>query len=293
MAQYIVKRLLLLFPTLFVIAVGSFAIIHYWKVDTIGQQLPYIDRMAIDVVEGGEAVNFKAMAGEVDMQSRYMSFSNFTLFVENEAKGDFRVQQWINPIPDALKFNLTYKDLVLRELFNERDFRIAMSKAIDRQEIGDLIYLGVGFPWQAVPAEADPFFVPPVHLDYDPDGANRLLDGIGLTARDGDNFRLRPDGEELQIIISSYGAEEAGGNDMLELIKDYGEAVGIRTAIKVEDRSLWTERRASGDFMVNAYLTAGIHWSIDPNWYVPETVIQNWRLKSPGYTNVEQYWIEG
>ena len=352
----------------------------YWKVDTVGQQLPYIDRIAIDVVESGEAANFKAMAGEIDMQSRYMSFGNFTLFVENEAAEDYQVRQWVNPIPDALKFNLTYEDAVLRELFNERDFRIAMSKAIDRQEIGDLVYLGVATPWQAVPVEADPFFVPPVHTDYDPDGANKLLDGIGLTARDGDNMRLRPDGDELNLIISSYGAEEAGGGaDMLELIKDHWEAVGIRTSISIEDRSLWSQRRASGEFMVNAYLTVGIHWSIDPNWYVPvsgsqhgwapesarwyatngeageeptpeikqlqewygqmqttadpdervaigkqiiqshvdnvwmigtvrypavaivknnfrnvpETVIQSWRLKSPGYTNVEQYWIEG
>ena len=141
----------------------------YWKVDTVGQQLPYIDRIAIDVVESGEAANFKAMAGEIDMQSRYMSFGNFTLFVENESAEDYQVRQWINPIPDALKFNLTYEDEVLRELFNERDFRIAMSKAIDRQEIGDLVYLGVAIPWQAVPVEADPFFVAP--------GPHRLRSG--------------------------------------------------------------------------------------------------------------------
>lgn len=352
---------------------------YYWKVDTTGQQLPYIDRMAIDVVQGGEAANFKAMAGEIDMQSRYMNFSNYTLFVENEGRGDFQVRQWINPIPDAFKFNLTHKDPVLRELFNERDFRVAMSKAIDRQEIGDLVYLGVAIPWQAVPVEADPFFVPPVHTDHDPSGANRLLDGLGLTARDGEGFRLRPDGEQLQLVVSSYGAEEAGGGTgMLELLKDHWESVGVRTEISVMDRSLWTENRASGEFMVNAYLTVGIHWSIDPNWYVPvnganhgwapesarwyatngeqgeeptpdikalqdwydqmqttadpdervrigkqiiqshvdnvwmigtvrypavaivknnfrnvpQDVIQSWRLKSPGYTNVEQYWIE-
>ena len=59
---------------------------------------------------------------------------------------------------------------------------------------------------------------------------------------------MRPDGEQLQLVISSYGAEEAGGGaDMLELLKDHWEAVRIRTAIKIEDRSLWTERRASGE----------------------------------------------
>ena len=55
-----------------------------------------------------------------------------------------------------------------------------MSKAIDREEIGNLVYLGVAIPWQAVPVEADPFFVSPVHIDYNPTEANELArQGLG------------------------------------------------------------------------------------------------------------------
>ncbi|MBC7321369.1 ABC transporter substrate-binding protein, partial [bacterium] len=43
---------------------------YYWKIDTEGNQLPYIDRLVVDVVENIEVMKMKALNGEIDMQSR-------------------------------------------------------------------------------------------------------------------------------------------------------------------------------------------------------------------------------
>ncbi len=243
---------------------------YYWKVDPQGQQLPYIDKVVYDMVESGEIANFKAMAGEIDMISRYMAFGNYTLFMENADKGDYEVYLWKNPGSDVLNLNLTYADPMMRKLFQTKNFRLALSYAINRKEIADIAYLGVGEPWQALPVEEDPFFVPPKYLDQDVNKANQLLDEMGLSKKGSDGFRLGPDGKTLALAIESYGSEEAGGaSDGLELVKEYWQKVGIKTSLKFEDRSLWTARRAAGEIQVAAYLTAGIHWAVDANWFIP------------------------
>ena len=259
---------------------------YYWKVDPAGNQLPYIDRIAFDMVESAEIANFKAIAGELDMHSRYMSFANYTLFMKNREKGDYRVIRWVNPIPDVLNINQNCKDPVLRKLFENRKFRIALSLAINREEISELCYLGVAEPWGALPCESDPYYVKPRYLEYNPEKANELLDEIGLTKRNNEGYRLRPDGKVLSVTIETYGAEEAGGAaDEYQLIKEYWEKIGIKTAIKVEQRNLWESRRAAGEMQICAYLTAGIHWVVDPSWYVPT-------LRTSAYAPLYGLWYE-
>ena len=43
---------------------------YYWKVDPQGNQLPYIDELRVDLVENDEALNLKAINGEIDFQFR-------------------------------------------------------------------------------------------------------------------------------------------------------------------------------------------------------------------------------
>ena len=250
---------------------------YYWKLDTAGNQLPYIDRIQYDIVESGEIANFKAIAGEVDMISRYMSFANYTVFQENADKEDYEVYLWKNPVSDVVNLNLTHEDPVVRSMFMDKNFRLGLSYAINRQEIADIVYLGVGEPWQALPVEEDPFYVAPKHLGYDVDRANDYLDDANMSARDSDGYRLRPNGEQFTMVVETYGAEEAGGaSDEMELLREYWEAVGIKTTITNIDRSLWTARRGAGEFMALAYLTAGIHWVVDPNWFVPADNNNGW-----------------
>jgi len=66
---------------------------YFWQVDPQGNQLPYIDQVTMDLFEGSEILNFKIINGEIDCQGRHVAAVNYTLFKENELKGDYRVLQ--------------------------------------------------------------------------------------------------------------------------------------------------------------------------------------------------------
>ena len=120
---------------------------YYWKVDTAGNQLPYIDFQEYTLYEDQDAVALAAANGQIDMEWRHLNAPKFRpLIVENRDKGDYRIIPtdftYANEI--AIKINLTHPDPVKREVFQNKNFRIGLSHAIDRQAIIDTVYSGVG-----------------------------------------------------------------------------------------------------------------------------------------------------
>ena len=223
---------------------------YYYKVDPEGNQLPYIDTMQHDVVETADMLNLKAVAGEIDMQFRHMTWENLPLLMENAESGGYRVIQWKLARGSSETFapNMNLSDPVLRELFQNRDFRIALSLGIDREEINQFCYLGMGVPRAMAPLEESPFFKPEYatkYIDYDPDQANAMLDQIGLTERDGDGFRLRPDGEALTLILE-YRPVFGPTADLATMIAEDWADIGIRAVGKEGARDLVDERMMEG-----------------------------------------------
>ena len=83
--------------------------------------------------------------------------------------------------------------------------------------------------------------------------ANRLLDEMGLTARDGSGFRLRPDGRRLDLIVETSG-DESEHTDVLELVKDTWAELGIELLIRPSQLEVFRRRVSSGEAMMSAYL---------------------------------------
>jgi len=226
---------------------------YYWKVDPEGNQLPYIDRVSFDVVENADMLNMKAVAGEVDMQFRHIMWQNYPLFVENAAKGDYRVMKWklAEGSNAVLPLNLNHKDPGKRELYQNRDFRIALSLAINRDEINEFCYMGMGTPRQQAVIGECPYFKPEHatrYAEYDPDRANELLDEIGLTERDEEGFRKKLDGEKLTITIE-YAPIFGPWADLTQMVCEDWKEIGIRAIPKEEARSLYSERCDEGHEM--------------------------------------------
>ena len=92
-----------------------------------------------------ELIVLKAVAGEIDMQGRHIQFKNFPVLKEGEAKGNYRIFQYgpMGGIQAALKFNQTWDGPEAPYLENE-NFRIALSHAINRQEVNDILFFGLG-----------------------------------------------------------------------------------------------------------------------------------------------------
>jgi len=246
---------------------------YYWKVDPDGRQLPYLDRVTFAVFDT-ETINLKAINGEAGMQSRHLEFTNYPLFMDNRAKGGYRVLHWINSGGGALQLapNLNLKtDAVLRGLFADRRFRIALSLAIHRDEINEVCFFGIGKPRQCAPPPASPYYDPDyekAYTDYDPTRANALLDDIGLAKRDADGVRLRPDGLPLSLFIETTSM--TGNVRMLEMAAACWTAVGVKAEVKMTARQLFYTRKAALMHHV------GVWWPgdelipvMDPRWFLP------------------------
>ncbi len=223
---------------------------YYWKVDPDGNQLPYIDRVVHEIVEDASTLNLKAVAGNIDMQFRHILWTNYPLFMDNAEKLGYRVFKWklARGSGFVLPPNLNHGDPGMRELFQNKDFRIALSLGIDRSEINALVYMGMGTPRQMTLLEESPYFKPEYAeraAEYDPDRANELLDEIGLTELDDEGFRKRLDGEDLTITIE-YAPVFGPWGDAVQMICDQWQEIGIRAVPKEEARPLLGERVAEG-----------------------------------------------
>lgn len=248
---------------------------YYWKVDPEGNQLPYIDRLTFEIYDP-ELINMKAVEGAVGMQSRHIEFSNFPLFRAKQQSGGYRVLEWINAGGGTLNIalNLNHRDPVMRDIIGDRRFRIALSVAMNRDELNEVGFFGMGMPRQVCPPASSPYYVPEyetAHIQYDPELANRLLDEMGLAKRDRKDIRLRPDGEPIRLFIDM--ASMSGNAQLMELVAEYWTAVGVKTDLKLLARGLFYQRKAG------LMHDVGIWWpsdeqepTIDPRWFLPYTV---------------------
>jgi peptide/nickel transport system substrate-binding protein len=221
----------------------------------------------------------RAISGEIDMQGRHLSPLNYPLLKESSKKGDYRVLMWTTGVGSdpVIHINQNVKDPILKELFRNRDFRIALSLAINRQEINDLCYYGLGKPRQACVISQSPYFdrtMERMYAEYNPDRADHILDKLGLNKRDKDGFRLRPDGKTLGLTIDFTIFPGATTSDVVEMIARYWQAVGIKVAIRTMERSLYTSRTQAGEHEIAIWnLDRCSQVIADPRHFVPYILI--------------------
>jgi peptide/nickel transport system substrate-binding protein len=246
---------------------------YYWKVDTEGKQLPYFDRLVSDLVQDGQVVLMRAIAGEIDYQYRHMGFANFSLLRENEEKGDYRTLEWIGGPFSCVYVNQSVPDLEKRKIFQTKEFRHALSHALNREEMNDLFWFSLATPGNPVGSPRDPYWMDgfgTTAIEYDLDRANELLDSIGLDQRDSEGFRLRPDGQRLSILLECYPSEMGvPAIDIFEQVAGYWRELDIDAQAKEIERSLWSQRALANEMDMPAYDIAKVLWVIDPSWFVP------------------------
>ena len=207
---------------------------YFHQVDTAGNQLPYIDYQNERYINENEIRLLKLVNGEVDYKSQSVQLESAPQLLDGADAGGYQVQ--INPGCGAalFSFNVTHPDPEKRKVYGDIRFRQAMSIAMNRDEINDVAYYGLGKVEQFVGFSPAPDFVPEgikMHMtQYDPDGASALLDEVGLKDVDGDGFRELPNGEALAINID-YATQGIGGVEV-ELVARYFNEVGIKTTFK-------------------------------------------------------------
>lgn len=228
---------------------------YFWQVDTAGNQLPYIDKIEYSLFDNNDVLNLRIASGQIDMQLRYVTVGSYTFYKENEAKGKYRTLKWTAASTDAFYFNITNPDPVLAKLYDVPEFRQAVSIAINRDELNELVWNGLGEARQASPVKGSPEYdaeLEQMWTKYDPKAANDLLDKIGLK-KGSDGFRLRPDGKLLELNVEQTEVAGSPNDDQNQRVKKYWEAVGLKTNMKFVERSLYEQRWRNSDVEVGAW----------------------------------------
>lgn len=242
---------------------------YYFKVDTEGNQLPYLDGYDFRVVQDAESMVLRAIAGEIDLQDRTVAnYKNRATLYDNQEKGGYGFIDV--PTPDhnqmVLYLNLNTMDLAKRELFQQKDFRVALSHAINRQNIIDLVYFGQGEPWQAAPRRESAHFdeeMAKQFTEYDVDKANQILDSLGLV-RNGD-FRTDKAGNRLTVAVEVPTDFRPDWTDVVELIKADWQKIGIDLQIRPLGRALIHSRALANEHEAFVFLGNG---GLDTDMYL-------------------------
>lgn len=251
---------------------------YYFKVDTEGNQLPYIDRVVVDVISDPEVVLLRAANGNYDFLDSYIGFvatpENRGTFFDNQERGDYNFFE-VLPNRQSLNtfmLNITHPDPIKREMFSNKDFRVALSHAINRDEIIELVYLGQGLPYQVVERPESPLFDEEMAIQYtefDPELANSMLDEMGYDQRNSEGIRLGPDGNPIQITLDIAVVRQPW-LDSAELIRGYWRNIGIDLFINTMEVTALNERTESNQHDAAIWSSSGgADTLFSPKFFLP------------------------
>src|SRR5262249_44126351 len=142
------------------------------------------------------------------------------------------------------------------KLMASREFRVALSHAINRDQIKESVFLGLGEPRQGVPAPWHPYFPgdewAKKYTAYSTAEANKLLDSIGLSKKDAQGIRLLPSGKPATLEISAVPAFGAWP-DVAQLVAKDWEKVGIKTVVQIRERALHFKMRDANELQTEIW----------------------------------------
>jgi peptide/nickel transport system substrate-binding protein len=238
---------------------------YYYAVDTEGNQLPYIDKIQFTLGENLEVVNLRAIAGEYDWQERHTGLDKLPVFLENQQKGNYTIHldPAANGSDSTWQTNQSYEaDPEIGNLLRNRDFRHALSLGVDRDQLNETFWLGIGTPGSPVPSEDSLYNPGPEYrkkwATLDVEQANKLLDGIGLTQKDSEGFRLRKDGKgRIRIELVATAGQFISFTRIGEMIAQHLKKIGIQIDVLEQERTLMERRRDGNELQTVLWANDG------------------------------------
>lgn len=221
---------------------------YYFKIDSAGNQLPYIDRIESNLVQDIEMVTMKVISGEVDFCRESAALVKMPLYKENEKNGIKAYLANMHVTPTDIFLNQSYKDPTWRKVVQDVRFSKAFNMALDRAEIIDTIYYGFAEPSKMIDST------------YDVAGANKLLDEMGMT-KGADGFRIGPDGKRFGFTFE-VGAQAPDIVPLAELVIEQWKQLGLDVKMKRIENALWGNRVNANEIQCTTI------WTHTPLWYM-------------------------
>lgn len=223
---------------------------YYWKRDPTGQPLPYLDEITVLIVPDRSTRVLKFQQGELDLLSPLTPEEAATLQPQ-VAAGRIRIYD-LGPslISEVMWFNLNPRARSLSPIklawFQDVRFRQAVSFAINRQALCDVVFAGKAAPvWGPVPGTSRWFNPRAKTYPYDPARAQALLAEAGFSDRNGDGLLEDARGNPVAFTLMT-NAGNAIRERMGLMIQEDLKKVGITvTFVPIETKTM-LERLAQG-----------------------------------------------
>ncbi len=251
---------------------------YYWKVDTEGNQLPYIDTVTGISYQDAESRTFAMLNGDIDYVKDPGEENRIVYYDAKDEGKPIEINSAISDggVTNTIHFNRTLADPVKAEIFANKDFRIGMSYAINRQEIIDIVHNGQGTPSQAAPLESSPLYneqLATQYVEYDVAKANEYLDKV-LPNKDSEGMRLDKNGKRLSIVFTvsndlTYGTTWV---QIAQLLTGYWKDAGVEVKLNSIPDTQFVEAKKANTIEATMYTGeggAGITAILDPRYYIP------------------------
>jgi peptide/nickel transport system substrate-binding protein len=236
---------------------------HYWKLDSHGRRLPYLDRVRLQIQENRDMEVVKFHRGEVDL----INSLDADLFDQIARQSPSSVvdagvsleseTMWFNQVPTAPL--PPYK----RAWFASQPFRRAVSEAINRQDIARVVYRGHARPAEGPVSPANRFWFNNTLKphSYDVDSARRRLEQDGFRLRKGQLYDRQANPVEFSLITN---AGNRARQRMTAMIQQDLQAIGIHLNVVTLDFPSLIER-ITQTFQYEACLLGLTNVDLDPN----------------------------
>ncbi len=226
---------------------------RYWKKDAAGQALPYLDQLILEIVPDQNAELVRLQSGQIDMLQQPVRPEDIaTLRPLVDQKALQLLELGVGTDPDAFFFNLRpakWANDPRGSWMARKEFRQAISHAVDREAFANTVFLGAGVPiWGPITPGNQKWFSPNVpRYAFSVDRAKTLLAGLGLANRDADEWLEDDQGTEARFSVLTYR-----GNTSLErsaaVLRDDLRQVGIAVEVSLIEQNALIERMLKGDF---------------------------------------------
>jgi peptide/nickel transport system substrate-binding protein len=223
---------------------------HYFRRDTGGVQLPYLDRLTVAIVPEQTAEALRLEAGEIDLMANAdIRPEDHAAFRRLSDQGRLKmVEVGVALDPDFLSFNLRTPAKRPRAPWLRREFRQAISCGVDRHAIINTVYLGAAVPIYGpiTPGNKRWFAADAPSCANDRARAKQLFTAAGLTDRNGDGSLEEASGAPVRFSILTQGGHlrERVAAVLQEQLRQLGIAVDI---VPLDPRGLFT-RWQQGDY---------------------------------------------
>ncbi|MEW6406396.1 MAG: ABC transporter substrate-binding protein, partial [Chloroflexota bacterium] len=119
----------------------------------------------------------------------------------------------------------------------DRNVRLALAQATDKQKIIDVIYLGLASPGTALLPDGLGVWYNSDLKDYEFDvaKANQILDDAGYMDADGDGVREMPDGTNPLVYRMNWPSDSIDGPRLAELLSEMWAEVGVKVEPQAMD----------------------------------------------------------